>query len=201
MIEKGLNKLTATRLRTVLFVSIIGTLVLIGAGFYFIQDQLYNFAVQVSHTNEDAMTSRDDIATFEKLKQNLEDDATNVERTKSIVADSKAYEYQDQIIKDLNTYASRSGLTIASFTFANATAPGTAGAATAAKPVAAISGLKSTTASIVLATPTKYNNVMKFIHSIEQNLTKMQLAGISLAKGSAADEVSINALDIEVYIK
>lgn len=200
--EKGFNRLSASRLRMILSASLVVISIIIGIGFYFMQSYLYTFAVDVSHKTEDASTSANDIATWQRLKQQLESDEPTIQRTASIVADSKSYEYQDQIIKDLNTYASRSGVSINSFTFSSPNAPGaTAGAAAGSSAVPTIAGLKSTTVSITLAAPTKYKDLMEFVHSIEQNLTKMQLGNIVLSKGRAADEVSINTLDIEVYIK
>jgi hypothetical protein len=203
MIEKGIHNLTATRLRVMLSASLVGILVIIGIGFYFLQSYLYSFAVEVSHANEDASTSGSDIATLQKLQQEFKNDQTTIQRVESIVAESKSYEYQDQIIADLNTYANRSGVKITSFTF-DAGTPSKTGATvstTPASPSVAVAGLKSTGVSITLEAPTKYNSLMKFIHSIEQNLTKMQLASLSLTKGTASDEVSISALQLEVYIK
>jgi hypothetical protein len=206
MTKKGLGSLNASQLRIMLVASIIGIIVLIGIGFYFIQAQLYSFAVVVSHANEDATTSRDDISIFEKLQQQLADDDATVKRAQDIVADSKQYEYQNQIIVDLNTYAARSGISIASFTFDDngAQTPGASAlppSTTGVRPKVSITGLKSTTVSISLKTPTKYRDLMNFVHSIEKNLTKMQLASFAATKGEKADEVAINTLEIEVYIK
>lgn len=203
MIEKSFSRLSAVQLRMILFVS-LGAIILLGAtGFYFIQQHLRNFAVEVSHASEDARTSDNDIAALKKLQKQLAENQDNIKRTQSIVADSKSYKYQDQIIKDLNTYASRSGIGITRFTFDDAAAgPGakTTPTAGAAAP-ATISGLKSTSVSIGLKTPTQYKNLMNFVHAIEQNLTKMQIAGLSLNKGDNPTEVSISALTIEVYIQ
>lgn len=202
MIDKGFNRLTATRLRVILSASLVVTAIIIGIGFYFMQSYLYTFAVDVSHKTEDASTSGNDIATWQRLKKQLSEDEATIQRTANIVADSKSYEYQDQIINELNTYAARAGISINSYTFDSSTAPGaSAGQAAATSAVPAIAGLKSTTVSIALSSPTKYKKLITFIHSIEQNLTKMQLGSISLSKGMAADEVAINTLEIEVYIK
>lgn len=198
MIEKGFNRLTATRLRMILSGSIVVIAIIISIGFYFMQSYLYTFAVDVSHKTEDASTSGNDIATWQRLKQQLSEEEATIQRTASIVADSKSYEYQDQIIQELNTYAARAGIGITSFTFASSGASSAGAAATA---VPTISGIKSTTVSIALTSPTKYKSLMTFVHSIEQNLTKMQLGSIALSKGRMADEVSINTLELEVYIK
>ena len=206
MIEKTINGMTAVQLRMVLVGTIAAILILGGVGFYFIQSRLHDFAVSVSHANEDAETSVNDISILQGVQKKLADNQGNVERTKKIVADSKAYTYQDQIISDLNAYAARAGIAIASYTFngggATTTTPSTAASGTvgaAAQPT--IPGLKSTTVSITLKPPTKYENLLNFVHSVEQNLTKMQISGISLTKAQSPTEVSTNALSIEVYIQ
>lgn len=198
-----MNKMTASRLRLLLMGSIVLLALLIGFGFYSAQSFLHNFAVTVSHAQEDANASESDISTLQKLEDKLAEDELVIERTKKIVADSKAYEYQDQIIADLNAYAAKSGVAITGFTFTdNNAAPSTAAASetgTAAEP--AIPGLKSTSVSVQLATPTKYDRLMRFVGHIEQNLTKMQLASLTLSKGQAKDEVTTSELVIGVYVK
>lgn len=201
MIEKTFHSLSATQLRIVLMAS-IGVITLIGGvGFYFIEQQLHVYAVQVSHISEDASTSDNDITTLQNLQKKLADSTDSIKRTESIVADSKFYQYQDQIIHDLNTYANRAGVTISSFVFDSNTGGKIGAPTTTGQAGTSISGLKSTTVSITLKTPTKYKNLMNFVHYVEQNLTKMQIANVSLTKGTNADEVSTNALLIEVYTK
>jgi len=207
MIEKGIRGLTASQLRIILIGSIIGIVAISGIGFYFLQGELTKYAVHVSHVSEDAATSGSDISVLKNLQKQLDQNKLNIERTQSIVAESRSYEYQPVIVKDLNTFAARSGITIASFVFDSGTtgkAPTPGAAATGAAgtgQAAPISGLKSTAVSITLQPPTKYENLLNFIHDIEQNLTKMQIASISLTKGTTAQEVATNALLIEVYIR
>lgn len=198
--KTSLNSLSAVQLRSILLAS-LGAVILLGAiGFYFIQSQLSSFAVEVSHAAEDAKTSDNDITALKRLQTQLADNESNVERARSIVADSKSYKYQDQIIQDLNTYAARSKFEITRFTF-NGSAPGASGtsAAAAAKTPELAPGLKSTTVSITLKSPTPYKDLMNFIHAIEQNLTKMQIAGVTFAKGEKSSDVAISSLTIEVY--
>ncbi len=207
MIENNLRGLNASQLRIVLLASIGVILVITGIGFYFIQSQLSGYAVTVSHASEDADTSVNDVAVLQGLQKKLADNQVNIQRTQNIVADAKSYKYQDQIISDLNTYASRSNISINSFVF-DSGSPISSSAATTSTPVVTpgqaapvVAGLKSTTVSVTLKTPTKYSDLMNLIHSIEQNLTKMQIASISLTKGSSSQDVSTNTLLIEVYIQ
>lgn len=204
MIEKSISRLTATRLRIMLIAAMVLVTIVISIGFYFLQSFLYKFAVEVSHANENATTSANDVATFIKLERQLEDDQVTIKRVESIVAESKSYQYQNQIINDLNTYAARAGLKINGYTFSDGAPAENGGSAqTAAEnpSSAPVSGLKSTAVTVALSQPTKYQDVMEFVRSIEQNLTKMQLSSLVMAKGVAKDEVTISALEIEVYIK
>lgn len=202
--------MTAQKLRMLLLASIIGLVLIAGAVFWLIRGHLMTFAHEVQQSNAEANSSTQNLATLEHLKTQLSQDADTVERTKNIVAESKSYAYQDQIIKDINTYASRSGVSVSGYTF-SADTGATAGTAVTSTPPAAstqatagaktVTGLKSVSVSVNLKSPVKYESVMNFIHSIEQNLTKMQLAGISLTKDPTSDNVTASALTIEVYTR
>lgn len=206
MLKKQVSGLTAQKLRILLLVGIALLIVISGVGFWFVHKQLTSFAEQVRASTATANASTQDLANLQSLKTQLAEDADTVERTKNIVADSQYYSYQDQIIKDINTYASRAGVTITGFTFgAGTSGPGSQSAvgngaanAVGAKPVP---GLKSVSVSVTIKSPVKYNSIMNFIHSIEQNLTKMQLAGISLTKDPQSDNVTANSLTLEVYTR
>lgn len=199
-------KLNAVTFRLILSVLLFVTAALIVAVVWFSNAKLKEFSVQVSQAASDATASQDSLQTLQKMKQELDSQKEIINKAASIVADSKGYKYQDQIIKDLNEYASASGLTITNFSFAAAAdttpkaATPAAGGATATPAPAAPSGVKSTSASITLKAPVNYVNLLQFIHAIEQNLTKMQISRISLSKGATKDEVITESLEIQVYI-
>lgn len=210
MIEKRLNGISPTRLRLILCATIIAIIIAAGAGFWFFKDRLVNYAATVEQMKQEADASASDVAALQKLKTELEENVVAVNRAKSIVAESKSYQYQNQIIEDLNIYAKATGVAIASYVFAdnNAAASTTTGGAStpAASPVPTIAGgPKSTSVTVTLKSPANYKAVMRFIHAIEINLTKMQLTGISLtgptSEESRSDEVTVNPLTIEVYIR
>lgn len=204
MLKKQVSGMTAQKLRLLLFVGIALLIALSAAGFWFAHKQLVGFAEEVRTTTAIANASTQDLANLQSLKTQLAEDADTVERTKSIVADSQYYAYQDQIIKDINTYANRAGVTITGYTF-NTAATGAASQAAASTPAAAgaqtVAGLKSVSVSVAIKSPVKYNSIMNFIHAIEQNLTKMQLAGVSLTKDPQSDNVTANSLNLEVYTR
>ncbi len=202
-------KLTAVSFRLILSITLFLTAGLIIAAVWLSTSKLKEFAAEVSQISSDASASQDSVQTLQKTKQELEAQKDIVAKAANIVADSQSYKYQDQIIKDLNAYATASGLSITNFSFASSTAAGAAtpapaatGSTAAPAPAATAvpSGVKVTTASITLKTPVNYVNLLQFIHSIEQNLTKMQIARITLSKGQTSREITTDALEIQVYI-
>lgn len=205
----NLSHLTPTKLRGILLASL--GLIIIGAGtiFYFANSSLRQVATTVSHKVADAEASRNNLDNLKKIEKFLSEQQTTIERVNSIVADSQSYQYQDQIIIDLNTYASQAGIAITSinFTAAGAGASTDASAApattqtTTPAPAPAAGGVKSTFVSVTVENPVDYESLLRFVKSIEQNLTKMQISKVSLSKGSEGNDVSTDTLNIEVYIR
>jgi TolA-binding protein len=190
------RSLTATGLRLTLSITLLSIAIIASVTIHFLNEGLKTFATEVSHTSADARASEDTIQTLKKIEQELDANREVIERARSIVADSQSYQYQDQIITDLNDYANRAGIGITNIDFSTAeVAPGTPGAA----PVAP-AGVKTTSVSITLKNPVDYNSLLRFIKSIEQNLTKMQISRVGLAKDTG-NNVSSEALAIEVYIR
>jgi len=197
--------LTAASLRLILSIFL---LVIIALGvflFSFAYSKLKETAVDVSHSVADANSSRDNLQNLQRLKQDLAAQQDIVMRTQNIVAESRSYEYQNQIINDLNDYAARAGLSITTIDFSSAGggtgATATPGTTTPTTPSTTINGVKSTFVSITLKNPVDYTALLRFLKSIEQNLTKMQIANIGLSKSENSSSVSSNVLNIEVYIK
>ncbi|MDB5176672.1 MAG: hypothetical protein JWN75_340 [Candidatus Saccharibacteria bacterium] len=204
MLKNQMNGLTAPRLRIVLISLIVLTFALCIAGFWFFHTQLVSYAEQVQSDNATAASSSDDIVKLQMVEKQLKDDAVAVTRAKNIVADSQYYEYQNQIISDINTYAKNSGVSISGFAFSDTNTP--AAAAPAAGQVSATpvtpAGLKSIKATVTIKSPVSYTAIMKFTHSIELNLTKMQLSGISMTGSpDSPTEVTVNPFTIEVYTR
>ncbi|OGL32527.1 hypothetical protein A3E76_00555 [Candidatus Saccharibacteria bacterium RIFCSPHIGHO2_12_FULL_44_22] len=209
---KKATRLSAQRLRLLLIASIVAVVAITSVGFYFVRIQLMDYAESVHISTLTAQTSDKNVANLEILKTKLAQDTDTVERTGRVVADSKSYAYQDQIIKDLNQYASKAGITISGYTFGAATTGATTPAPAPATnesgepttpsvttPVTAAP--KSITASVNVKSPTSYAKLMNFVHLVEQNLTKMQLSGISMTKEETAGNVTVSALNIEVYVR
>lgn len=205
MIEKQLKGMSPTKLRIVLIATIIILIVGAATGYWFLRQQLVSYAEQVNRAAVEANISSNDVRDLQKLQDQLNKDAVAITRTKNIVAESRSYLYQDQAINDLSRYAKAAGVTISGYGFDSAgAAASTAPAPAATDPTAATAptGLKTTRISVTLKTPVDYKALMRFIHSIELNLTKMQLTGISVSQPSDSKSmVSVNPLTIEVYTR
>lgn len=193
--------MTASRLRVMLTISlfvIIAVAVLIAS---FAYTSLKAVAVEVSHTAADANASQNNIQTLQQVQQKLANEKDIVERANSIVAESQSYQYQDQILADLKDYAGKAGVTVTDIDFSTTATTQTPATGTPQPQPTAPTGVKSTSVSVTLKNPIDYNSLLYFIKSIEQNLTKMQISSISLSKGTSGNDVSSEALTIEVYIR
>lgn len=195
--------MTATKLRLILSCTLVLVATLLAGVFIFFYDQLKTAATETNHTVVDATASQNNIATLDKIEDFLVANSQVVERARSIVADSQSYQYQDQIITDLNDFASRNGVSITNVDFTGTNTPAsTPAAATPAPAAPTAGGIKSTSATITIKTPVNYDNLLRFLESIERNLTKMQVSKVSLSRGSAEGrDIVSDALTIEVYIR
>lgn len=204
--------LSAVKLRIILLIVLVLTLTAIGAGFYFAQKMLRGYATETSTLNSKVSVSNENIAALKNLQSYLASHKDVQDKTKQIVADSKNYNYQNEIVNDINAFAAKSGISITSYDFstgaststpapstATPTAPAAGGATT---PNATSSALRSTKVSVNIKSPVAYASLLNFIHRIEQNVTKMQIQSISLTKsGDDSKLVASEGFTIEVYIK
>lgn len=204
---KTAKKMTATNLRIILSVAIFLTASVSVGGFILLTGSLKDYANEVSKINGEAQASDTNIQSLQKTQAELTKYKDAAKRAQSIVSESASYQYQDQITRDLNNYAEQAGIAITGFTFdsaAAATAPATSGtgATPAPQAAAAPTGVNSKTVTIQLESSVPYKSLLTFMNMIEQNLTKMQIAKVTLAKSGDNDEnVAGQTLAIEVYVK
>lgn len=191
--------LTATKLRLILSGSLFVIILIASVGFSLADGTLQTMASDVSHTTVDATASRDALQTLQKIQQQLSDDKDVVARASSIVAESQSYQYQDQIVNDLNDYAKKAGISITNLDFGATSTTATPTAPVTTTPTPA--GVKSTAVTVTLKNPVNYNSLLHFFSSIEQNLTKMQISKIGISKGNSGNDVSSDILTIQVYIR
>lgn len=188
--------------RTFRFILAAGLFLILAAGvggFYFAQKILHDYAEETRALNSQAAASDENIASLEKIKSYLEKNTDRREKVAQVVAESKQYRYQDDVINDLTSYAHESGVVIESFRFSSGQAtPGTTAPVTVAP-----SGITPTTITITMGNPISYDEMLRFIRRIEQNVTKMQIANMAFTRSyeNGKSNVSVSSLSIEVYLR
>ena len=134
-------------------------------------------------------------------KSQLDRNSDTVKKAKNIVSESKLYQYQNQIIQDLNTYADRAGIPIKSFSFQNEPTASAKTVTSSKQTSTSPAGVKSTFVSIQLGDHIDYTKFLHFLSLIEKNVTRMQLSGVSISRGANNHEISIQSLEVKVYTR
>ena len=134
-------------------------------------------------------------------KSQLDRNSDTVKKAKNIVSESKLYQYQNQIIQDLNTYADRAGIPIKAFSFQNEPTTSAKTTKSSKRTPASPAGVKSTFVSIQLGDHIDYTKFLHFLSLIEKNVTRMQLSGVSISRGANNHEISIQSLEVKVYTR
>ena len=209
MSERKREKMTpAVTMRIVFALSLVLILVGMGVVIYFGYTMLQGTAEEVSKVQTEAKAVDAKVQNLARLEKEMEKYKDSVAKAQQLVAETRQYQYQNQIINDLTTYASQSGVGVAGFTFASGSAgsksssgssstsgaSGSTGASTGAGP-------KSIKVSVRLNEKTDYMALLRFMHLIEQNLTRMQIASVSMSKAEGAGQVNTQTLDVEVYVR
>lgn len=183
-------KKDASLVSWLLIAAIILVSVAIIMGSWFIQKRLSHEVELTTEAKERAVQSSSDIQKAAQLQSYLKSHAEEVARATSIVNDTKAYQYQNQIVEDINRYAASAGVTILGFDF-----PIVPSASKA-------TGVKTLDAIITLQSPVQYTSYLTFLKLIEQNLTKMQITEMKLKAHSTNPEfIDAQTLAIQVYTR
>lgn len=165
-------------------------LLIIGAGFgiFFAQSLLSQYVIGADHVEIDAEVIEEDIRNAKRLTSELDKNSDNIRRAAKIVAEAKTYQFQDQIVQDINSYASAARITVLGIEF---------------QPTAQKTDPKSlnlVTADIILLTPVPYTDYLKFIRLIEGNLTKMQITQLDItADLNNKGKITAPILKLQVY--
>ena len=202
--------LTATNLRIILAVSLVAITAIGAGGFALAYNWLDGFAADASTVASHAVASESELQELSQTEKMLKTQHHAVERASKIAAESKSYQYQDQIINDLNDFARKAGITISDITFTdnNAKVSSSSSSSSSNKTgtsLPTIAGLKATTASVTVKNPVEYRKLLTFMYLVEQSLTKMRIANVDLsrstAQGQPPDSITSNTLTIEVYLR
>lgn len=199
------TRMNAVKLRAVLAAIL---LLLMGLGivvFMLGYQQITLFSKETQQIAKDAEASNSKLQQLSETKQQLALHADTVERASQLVAASKLYEYQDQIINDLSSYGTKAGVEIETITFNDGSQDSSAASTTTQPAATALpSGIKTTTATVTLKNPVKYTAFMNFIHSLEQGIFRMSIRGIDISRSSetgGSDPITSSPINIEVYIR
>ena len=187
------TNMTARKLRALLMSLIVMTIAGAGIGFYFAHDVLQAYAKTVSQSVANSSASGGGIQSLENLQEELASKQNVIVKSNSLIAMTQ--DYQNQSIKDIDTYAAAIGIGISNYGFAAAAAAPTPGAAASAPASGSI-------VTVTLTNPINYSKLLTFIKAIEGNLPKMQISSINLTR-IEGDSTSIRAdqLVVQVYTR
>ena len=188
--------MNAVILRYIFAALMLSLMVVIGFIFITARDILMSKAVETDHARIDAEIAQEDITRLKQLKTTLQQDSGVIEKTSQIVAESQSYKFQDQVIKDITSYATAAKVGIIGFDFGQKPGdpPPTSKTTT--------NTLRRTLVSIQLANDMPYTSLLTFIKSIEQNVTKMQLTGVNFQpKKENPTLITGSTIEIEVYLR
>ncbi len=199
-----IKRLSATQLRATLIAVLV---LLAGAGigiFMFGYGLLGTVAQESSDANQKVNETSKNLENIIQVQRDLSTNKVAIQRASLIAAESRNYNYQNQIIQDLSTYAAKSGVVISDFNFMNGktTSGGTIQGSTVGT---SGSSLKSIMVAVTIKSPVEYNKLLDFIYLIEKSLTKMRISTISLSRStdgnSPPGSVSCDVFNIEVYVR
>lgn len=175
-----------------LYACIIALLFGTGYAVTLTHQKLASFVTEVDHLKIDSEVNQRSIENAQKLRRALDDNKDSVTRAAAIVADTKYYEYQDQIVQDIASYANAAGLTVLGFDFTPSTQSHTS----------TVKGLKTVVATISLKSPVPYPNYLRFLKLIERNLTKMQVTELEIANDlKTPGAIDAQLVTLEVYVR
>lgn len=187
------SSMKATTLRGLLIFILVVLVGGIGAGYYFGHQWIENYSSEVATTVVQSNDSNDDVAEGKRLQAEIADQQQTIAKVNQLFSDPSTY--QTQVVNDVTNYASALGLPAPDFSFGSTSTGSTPTAGTTA--TAATTG---TTVTVTLPSPIDYTTLLKLVRNIEQNLPKMQIAGLNLTR-SDDQKVATDALTIQVFTK
>lgn len=192
--------MNAVKLRALLLACVILVLGATGTLIYFASAYLQNETTTTVHAKIDAELSSQDVDKLKNLEKVLNTNASSIQKADQIVSESKQYEYQDQIVNDINAYATKTGVKVMGYDFgttATTTTP------TTATPAAlTVSGIKTLNVTLTLESPMPFDNYLRFVKAIENNLTKMQVSGINITPDDKdSSKIANPSVILIVYVR
>lgn len=185
-------------LKASIFSYILGALmaiVIIGAfvGAYYLNGFLIQKKDEVSKVENDVVANESSIGLAQALEQYIKNNRKDIDLVKKVVSDTKEYQYQDDIINDIVTYAAQTSLKLLSVTF-----PISISSSSSKDKSAPV---KTMQAVIEIDKEFSYDKYINFIYKIEQNISKMKILQISIDLGKEAGSITGSSIKLEVYVK
>lgn len=185
---------------------LVGVIVLIiigtGAGFYYASELLKMTALETDRVRTDASVTSSNLSKLERLKTQMEKVSDVEKRAQQIVSNSQHYQYQDQIVQDVNAYAKLAGVEVSGFNFAADDSVAAGPASRSSSAARGTTGLRTINATVTLKTPIPHENFLRFLMAIERNLTKMQVTGINMTPDEKnPDLISNPTIGLQVYVR
>lgn len=206
-------KITASTLRIILVCLLVILIAGGTAGFIFIKAKLAEKASEVASISTTVANSQDELQQLRRAQEELTANEDAEKKAEAMIAVSMKYTYQDQIIESLKQLGDSAGVKVTNIDFTSSSqvgasaAPASGQGAPAPAPSASsiASDVKLTQASVALETPTRYDNLMRFLRYVEQNTMSMKVSKISMSS-SGKDKsghilVSCQTLTIGVYMR
>lgn len=191
--EQQPAKLSAQRLSWILIATLILLVVGLFVGTWYTGTILKSRVDTVRQTDTEAQTNVANLARAQALAIYAERNEAEMDKAASIVAETKLYQHQNQIVRDVTGFADQAGVTVLGFDFPKTT--GTAQTKTA-------SGLRSVSATVLLENPVRYTDFLTFIKLIERNLTRMQITTVQIsADQNRIGYITTPTIGLEVYVK
>lgn len=187
-----MKNLTASKVRIVLIILLVLSVVGLGLGAWWLQGMLVKNTIAEDHAKIDSQISSQEVERLQQLQKELAGKQDVVERASQIASTANNYQYQDQVVGDLKSYAERNGIIIGSFDF------GTQASANAQAPA----GTTLTPFTLTLKGPVEFAKFMRFLSDIENNLTKIQVSNLTLSPDPSNSKLVTNpVLGLLVYLK
>ncbi len=177
--------LQATTLRKLLITLFILVILGIGGAFYFGLGLIREYAIEVTHSSEDAKASGGQIEDLQALQKQLEATQTLVGKANELFATEQTF--QTQAITDLQRYASEAGVAITSTNFDQGDQPP--------------QGARKVT--ITLTEPVSYPNLIRFLTLIEGSIPKMQVTKLTTSRPTSpsGDTVSVDPIELNISVR
>lgn len=187
--SKSSSGLTAVKAERLFWLVIVLLLVALVVDFIFVTNFIKSEAAKSEVLRLQAEATDSDIAKLKSANAWLKKNNDIVERTGAIVAESKLYQYQNQIIEDFNSYGRQTGIPVLGYSFSSSTLPANGATpppapTTPAAPAPATKappGVNSTTVTVTFGEQVNYQAFLNMLKLLEQNVTRMQVTDVSLS--------------------